>query len=221
MEQPNVAETERLQSLYSRRVGARGGADSPHATPEAILAVVQREGSEEERLATLEHVMACADCHRDYEWLSAVDQAGAEAEGTTARRTLRPWWRGAPLALAASIAVAIGVAVVLSNALRSGPETERGAGGDIALVAPGPTAPAGGPVTFMWRPVAGVSRYVLEVQGANGSIAFADTTADTSATLADPSRLAAGSAYRWWVREATEGTEPRSSAFRDLRLTGR
>jgi hypothetical protein len=221
MEQPNVAETERLQQLYSRRVVASGGGDGPHATPEAILAVVQREGSEEERLATLEHVMACAACHRDYEWLSAVDQAGAEAEGAPATRAARPWWRGAPLALAASIAVAVGAAVVLSNALRPGPERERGVGGDIALVTPGATAAAGGPLTFTWRPVAGVSRYVLEVQRANGSIAFADTTADTSATLADPSRLTPDSAYRWWVREATEGTEPRSSAFRDLRLTSR
>jgi hypothetical protein len=220
MEQPNVAETERLQSLYSRRVAASSQDQGSHATPEAILAVVQREGPEEERLATLEHVMCCATCHRDYEWLSAVDQAGAEAEGTTARAA-GPWWRGAPLALAASMAVAVGAAVVLSNVLRSGPERERGPGGDIALITPGTTAEAGGPLTFTWRPVPGVSRYVLEVQGANGSIAFADTTADTSATLADPSRLAAGSAYRWWVREATEGTEPRSSAFRDLRLTGR
>jgi hypothetical protein len=220
MEQPNVAETERLQHLYSRRVVARGEGGGAHASPEEILAVVQREGSEEERLATLEHVMACAACHRDYEWLSAVDQAGAEAEGTTARAT-RPWWRGAPLALAASIAVAVGAAVVLSNSLRSGPERERGAGGDIVLIAPEATAGAGGPLTFTWRPVPGVSRYVLEVQRANGSIAFADTTTDTSATLADPSRLLPDSAYRWWVREATEGTEPRSSAFRDLRLAGR
>jgi hypothetical protein len=220
MEQPNVAETERLQQLYSRRVAARGEAAGAHATPEAILAVVQREGSEEERLATLEHVMACAACHRDYQWLTAVDEAGAETEGAMVGAA-RPWWRGAPLALAASVAVAIGAAVVLTNALRPGAERERGGGGDIALLAPGARVAATGPLTFAWRAVPGVSRYVLEVQRTDGSVAFADTTADTAATLADPSRLLPDSAYRWWVREATEGTEPRSSAFRDLKLTGR
>ena len=78
-----------------------------------------------------------------------------------------------------------------------------------------------GPITFAWHAVPGVSRYVLEVQRADGSVAIADTTADTSATVIDLSRLRPDSVYRWWVREATDGSEPRSSAFRDLRLTGR
>ena len=67
----------------------------------------------------------------------------------------------------------------------------------------------------------GASRYVLEVQRADGSVAHGDTTADTAVTLTDPSPLKPDSAYRWWVREVTDGSEPRSSAFRDLRLTGR
>ena len=52
MEQPDVAEIERLQKLYGGRVAGRAGSE-PHASPDAILAVVTREGSEEERLATL------------------------------------------------------------------------------------------------------------------------------------------------------------------------
>ena len=55
MEHPDVAETERLQKLYAGRVAART-ASEPHASPDAILAVVTREGSEEERLATLRRV---------------------------------------------------------------------------------------------------------------------------------------------------------------------
>jgi hypothetical protein len=57
------------------------------------------------------------------------------------------------------------------------------------------------------------------VQRADGSVAIADTTADTSAAVTDLSRLRPDSVYRWWVREATNGEEPRSSAFRDLRVT--
>jgi len=219
MEHLSAAETERLQSLYSGRVTAGSGGGT-HASPEAILAVVQREGPEEARLATLEHVMACADCHREYQWLTAVDEAGAEAEGSAGAASARPWWGGQRLALAASLAAAVGAAVVLSGVLRKGAERERGGASDIDLVAPSARAAAGAPVTFAWHAVPGVSRYVLEVQRADGSIAFADTTADTAATLADATRLKPDSAYRWWVREVTDGSEPRSSAFRDLRLTG-
>ena len=220
MEQLNAAETERLQGLYSRRVARQGDGGSACVTPEAILAVVRREGSEEQRLATLEHIMACSACHREYQWLTAVNEAGLEAEGSAAGAS-RPWWRGAPLALAASVAVAVGAAVVLSGVLRQGTDRERGAEADIGLVAPGTRAATAGPLTFTWRALPGATRYVLEVQRTDGTVAFADTTADTTATLADPARLLPDSAYRWWVREATEGNEPRSSAFHDLRLTGR
>lgn len=211
----------RMQQLYSRRVAARGaGADC--VTPEAILAVVRREGPEEERLGTLEHVMSCSACHREYEWLVAVDQAGLEAEdaaeaGAAPRRA---WWRGgAPLALAASIAVVVGAAVVLSRTNRT--EGVRGVTGDIMLVAPGQGAVVGAPLVFTWRALPGVSRYVLEVQRADGSVALADTTADTTVTISQPSALVPDSAYRWWVREVTEGTQPRSSELREVRVTGR
>src|SRR4029079_9306377 len=122
-----------------------------------------------------------------------------------------------PMAMAASLLVAIGAGVVLSGVLRTGDDRERGASADIALVAPGNRVAGTGPITFAWHAVPGVSRYVLEVQRADGSVALADTTADTSATLADPAPLRADSSYRWWVREAPDGAEPRSSAFRDLR----
>ena len=220
MDQPDMTETGRLQQVYGRRVASRGDGGA-HATPEAMLAVVRREGPEHERLATLEHVMACAACHREYEWLTAVDRAGLEAEAEAVAGQRRAWWRGAPLALAASVAAAVGAAVVLSGVLRTGTERERGAAGDIELIAPGSRQAAGAPLTFSWHPLPGASRYVLEVQRPDGSIALADTTADTALTVAESGRLLPDSVYRWWVREVTDGAEPRSSAFRDLRLTGR
>jgi hypothetical protein len=223
MDQPDVTETTRLQELYPRRVAARGGEGS-HVTPEALLAVVQQEGSEPERLATLDHVMACAVCYREYQWLTAVDRAGVEAEraeGGAAARPRRAWWQGGPLAMAASVAAAVAAAVVLAHVVRSGPERERGTAGGIALVGPGTRAVAGQPLAFAWHPLPGIARYVLEVQGPDGSVILADTTADTALTLSQPGRLLPDSAYRWWVREVTEGSEPRSSAFRELRLTAR
>jgi hypothetical protein len=44
------------------RLPPRGGQDVPR-----------------ERIDTLEHVMACAACHREYAWLAAVHEAAVEA----------------------------------------------------------------------------------------------------------------------------------------------
>jgi hypothetical protein len=217
MDQSDMTETRRMQEIYSRGVAARGEGGANHASPEALLALVEREGSEDERLATLEHVMACGSCHREYEWLTAVNEAGLEAAGAAGGTQRRAWWRSAPLALAASIAV-VGAGVALSGVLRGGAERERGTRSDITLVSPGMRAVAGAPLTFAWRPLAGASRYVLELQRADGSIAIADTTADTLVTLTQPSAVLSDSAYRWWVREVSDGAEPRSSELRDLRL---
>lgn len=217
MEHGDLTETTRLRQLYARGVTARGEGGTDHVTVDAILALVRREGSEEERLAALEHVMSCAACHREYEWLKAVDQAAIEAEGRAGAGGRRAWWRGAPLALAASVAVAVGAAVVLSGVLRSGADRERGAAEDIVLVAPGVQAAGGAPVAFTWRALPEASRYVLEVQGVNGSIVLADTTGDTVAVV-EAGRLAPDSDYRWWVREVTDGAEPRSSPLQRLRL---
>ena len=219
MEHGDLTETARLQQLYARRTAARGGG-AGHVTVEAILALVSREGTEDERLATLEHVMSCAACHREYEWLKAVDQAGVEAETEVGAGQRRPWWRGAPLAMAASVAAVVGAGVVLSGVLRSGADRERGTTGDIALVAPGAAAGAGGPIAFTWRAVPEATGYVLEVQRADGSVVLADTTGDTVAVV-EAGRLAPDSNYRWWVREVTDGAEPRSSGFRGLRLGSR
>ena len=144
MGQRDMNESPRLQELYAKRVAAHGGGDAgAHATPEAILAVVQREGPEAERLATLEHVMSCATCHRDYEWLRSVDVAGDEFEERTGEHPIqaRPWWQGRQLALAASLLMAVGAALAVRGVLRPGPDRVRGGSGDIALVAPGTRVP--------------------------------------------------------------------------------
>ena len=212
MDQPELSETARLRRLYSGRVAARG-VGTGCVTPEAILAVIQREGGEEERLGTLEHVMSCASCHREYEWLKAVDEAGGETAGSGAARGRPSWLRAAPLALAASLVLAAGTALLMT---RRGSDVERGEGGSIELLAPRGSEAAGRPVTFAWRSVAGASGYVLEVQRGDGSVAFSDTTADTTVSVAG---LREGE-YRWWVRETTDGSEPRSSELRRLSLSG-
>jgi hypothetical protein len=213
MDQPDLTETERLQRLYTRRVAERP-APSACVSPEQMLAVIQREGSEAERMATLEHVMSCAACHREYQWLTAVDQAGTEA-GAAGRR--KSWWRERPLALAASLLAVVAAGLLVQGRLRIGSEPERGQYADIDLLSPA-TAPTTGDLTFAWRPVAGASAYVLEVQRPDGIIAFSDTTRDTVLVLAAAGRVLPDQEYRWWVRELTDASEPRSSEFRRLHL---
>jgi hypothetical protein len=217
--QRDLTETVRLRQLYAQRVASRNQGDAgAHPPLEEILTVVLREGPEADRLATLEHVMSCAVCHREFEYLTAVNQAGVEA-GAAAAPGVRVWSRRTVTALAASLVMAIGAGLLVRSAIRSGQEPVRGTEGDIALVAPAEGAAAGGPVRFAWQPSAGVSRYVLEVQRADGSVALADTTGDTTATIA-AGRLP-DATYRWWVREVTDGAEPRSSALRELRIGAR
>jgi hypothetical protein len=217
VEHPDV-DTARLQQLYARRV-ARQGTPPGCPTPEAVLALLRREGGEHERLATLEHVMSCPGCHREYQWLRAGDEAAVEAGGEPAAVIRPAWWPGAPLALAASIVVVAGVAGLLSSVLWKGADRVRGTVSEIQLVTPGATANADATIAFAWHPLPKASRYVLEVQREDGSVALADTTADTVLTIAPSAALLPDSTYRWWVREASDAAEPRSSALRMLRLT--
>jgi len=207
----DLSSIEGLGRLYRRRVEAAGAPAAGCVSPDALLALLQRDGPESERLATLEHVMSCADCHREYEWLAAVGQAATEAGGRPARQAL---WRRAPLALAASLVAAVAAGLLVRSQMRGG-ESVRGETGEIALAVPQAGAGSTNSPVFAWHPVPAASAYVLEIQGATHRVIRSDTTADTTLTLASP--LPAGE-YRWWVREVTDGTEPRSSAFRALQV---
>ena len=209
-----------LKRIYSRRVVERGTPDASRCpSPETILAVLEREGTEEARLATLEHVMACAACHREYELLSAVNEAAEESSGSATRRM--PWWSGGRiLALAASLVAAIGAALLVRDRIARD-DTIRGGDGDIVLVSPAPGVAAAAGLHFAWRTVPGATGYVVEIQRRDGAVVFADTTADTTFALPEASPLQGGARYRWWVRELTDGAEPRSSEIRPLTLTDR
>jgi hypothetical protein len=215
MDQSDLSGMEGLERLYRSRVSARPVVTERCVLPDAMVALFQREGSEGERMATLEHVMSCPACHREYEWLAAVDQAAVQA--VPAQSAKRPWWRGAPLALAASLLLVVGAGLLVRAPWRAGGEAVRGETGDIALIAPAAGATVGGVATFTWHPLPEASAYVVEVQRPDGGVVRSDTTADT--TLALPPAALTPGRYRWWVREVTEGSAPRSSAFRTIQVT--
>lgn len=210
----------RLRDLYARAL------DTPDERkgcpePEDMLALVRGEGDEGKRLETLDHVMACANCSREFELLRAIDRANADdASGGAGPETrvtpLRPrtsWRRYAPLAIAAMILVAVGVNLANRD---GGRDVMRGEQTTVALVGPADEVPAGVPVEFAWRKHPDALRYELEVLDTTGNVTYAASTADTMAT-ASGTTLPPGD-YRWWVRASTRTGDQRASEMRRLRV---
>jgi len=182
-----------LRAIYgSVMTSSARGRHSPCPEPEAILALIRREGPEETRLATLDHVMSCADCRSEFDLVRSIELAGAEAGA--AARPGRRWL--APLALAASVLLAV---VIGRYALPRAPERDvvrSGAEERLTLLAPPPDATTGSPLLFAWHPIAGAGRYRLEVMNAAGEVVLEAETVDTAIVLQSAADLAAGE-YQW------------------------
>ena len=209
---------DRLRDLYAIAQGDRpAGPGAEHPAPEVIAALVRREGPEEERLTTLDHVMSCAECRRDFDLLRAVERAGIES-GAGGRAGGKRDWR-MPAALAASVLLAVGVGRMV---LRSGGgDTTRGDDhGGVVLVQPGRAAAAGDSITFSWHAVPGATRYELELLDAGGGVLASAATSDTTASPVAARALPPGD-YRWWVRATTSDARSLRSALRPLRLIAR
>ena len=204
---------DRLRAAYAAAM--KSGASGTHVSPEAIAALVRREGPESERLATLDHVMSCADCRNDFDLLRAVEDAGRQAG---AARAARPTWL-MPAALAASLLMAVGVGRLVMRP--AGDDITRGSEtGAPALLRPGAQTVAGEAITFAWSAAPGARKYTVEMLDAGGGVVASAETADTTATPAGTAGLAAGD-YTWWVRATTSDARTLRSAVRPLRLIAR
>ena len=203
----------RLKEIYATAM-TRRPAGCPE--PEALQALARREGPEDVRLATLDHAMSCVDCRAELDLLRSLERAGTET-GARRKPAKRTWF--VPLALAATVLLAVGIGRLVTSPaeeeqIRSGEEA-----GAVAVVAPAPEAPAGAPLTFAWLPVSGASRYRVEVMDGGGELAIEAETRDTAVTIQGIVRLAPGD-YRWWVVAMTPRPGPRSE-LRPLRLIAR
>jgi hypothetical protein len=209
----------RLRELYRRGFAERGPGKRERCVElEALLAVLRREGPEDERLRVLDHVMACPACRAEFDLLRSIEQAGAETEAPVLRRLFprRAWRVAAPLALAASVALV--VTVRQRQGGREAPDVARGAAESVVLLEPGERVPVGAPISFRWQPVPGARHYQLEVLDGRGNVVFAESTEQTSVTLRDPGRLSPDATYRWWVRAGGGSGEERASPLRSLRV---
>jgi len=176
-------------------------------SPEELQALVNREGNEATRLAVLDHVMSCTACRRDFELLRAVHVAG---------RT-RPTWRYQPLALAASIALVVGLggAALWSRLVTPETDTLRGSRAQVELIKPAGGAVIAPPLMLAWHPVTGARSYTVELLASDGRLVQSWTTSDTSVAVASSGKAPASGSYAWWVRaHLPDGSERHSSVLR-------
>jgi hypothetical protein len=212
---------ERLRELYGQALGTGSGSTDAGAascvSPEQLLELVRREGAEQSRLTTLDHVMACPSCRHEFDLLRAVEQAGVES-GIRPRARWQ-WQSLAPIGLAASVLLAVGVAIGLNRAGERS-DQPRGAFDGVTLIAPAAQVGADEPITFIWRPVRHANRYVLELlEGSGGAAVLSRQTSDTAVVL-DSRLFQPETQYRWWVRAVTPAGEL-TSPLQPLRLRNR
>jgi hypothetical protein len=220
---------DRLRELYQRGIEARGPGEARlHPTPEALWALVRREGDEAQRLATLDHTMSCPLCRHDLELLRAIASAApveaaatapaAPSSAATRGRARGGHWRiTLPAALlAASIAGIAWLGIARNDDV--GNEPLRGEPGAVALAAPDESADVTSTPLLAWHPVDGAERYLVEVVDASGEVVDSAELADTTFQAGASAPLAAGDAYRWWVRALDAGGVRAVSPMRTLRV---
>jgi hypothetical protein len=194
-----------LREAYRELLEARTPRDrSACPAPESLLAVVERRGDEASRLATLDHVMACADCRRDFDLLRTAAASAREAEAGESSSTLHVVRGGGAarrlpmrsLAVAAGLVIAVGVGM-LSWPPGTRQPLLRGDANTVVLLTPEPRADGG--AVLHWRTVPGATAYRVEVFAPNGRTVVADTVRDSTFVLPATNSNASTESLRWMV----------------------
>ena len=211
----NPFDDNELRTAYQMKLREARPARRPDCPePAVLLAALNGEGPDGERLRILDHALSCPDCAPELALLHAVSR-DASAQGRTVNRY--SWRRFVPLAAAASIALVAGI-VGIAQWRGSAVVTMRAGGsGQPALIAPASSSsPAAGPVTFVWNRVEGALAYRLEVLATDGTVLFSAAAADTTLT-AQLGTVQPGE-QRWLVRAQMDDGSERRSEMRVLRL---
>ncbi len=206
----NLTDAE-LRRAYDSMLRARRQAPGAGAiSVDQMLALVEQRGGDEERLATLDAVMANPASAHEFELLRAL---------AANRPRARQWWRSSRTVMSLAAAAAVLFAAVLvarNDRSTSGMEPMRAAIQNTVLVDPPIEASAEQSHTFRWRRVGGARSYSIEILTATGTPVFTTRVSDTVVTLPADVPITPGVEYRWWVAtEFTDGTQRRSE-FRRL-----
>jgi hypothetical protein len=188
---------EKLQAIYRSAVARGLATRGEHVPPERLHDLAARRGSETQRLADLDHVMSCEPCRAGYELLCSVD-AAREPEATRRR------W--IPLAAAAALLLAVGVATLRPRQEPVGSTMRDGAALPVA-VAPAGEVEVSSARTFIWRAVPTATHYDFALLDAAGTPIHTAETNDTTYTL--PLNVAfASKDYQWVVSAALAQGQP-------------
>ncbi len=199
---------EPLRKAYERGL-PRGTGRAPRygVAAERFRKLVEREGSEEDRLHTLDSLLSTAEGRRE------LDIVWAAARAARPRRSsMRIWMAAASVLLAVSITGTWWLA-------RPGDDVLRGADSPITLVSP--VGEAGATSRFVWRTIPEADRYLLVVVDSAGNDVFAMETRDSSVSLPDSVRLDAGREYLWWVQATTRTGASVTAVTQRVRISGR
>jgi hypothetical protein len=200
---------ERLREAYQR--GLPEGNDRPaldDLSAERLRKLVDREGTEAERLHTIDGLLSSAEGRRELE----ITWAAARAARPVGRRL---WW-----GIAAAAAVIIAVPTVYL-ATREPEVLLRGDESPIALVAPIGDQPVNVAERFVWRALVNADRYTIVVVDAIGNEVFAGDTRDTVLSLPDTVTLRTGATYLWWVQARTRTGETVTAVTQRVRVIDR
>ena len=174
----NDSHDDRLRTAYKLSLEDRAKSRVMHVAPEALLALAERSGNEAVRLETLDHVMSCDVCRRDFDLIrSSVVAAGAPRQ--------RTWFRSPAMgmiALAATLLIVAGVRLFMSSTDSEAGPRLRGGGGvatyDVRWL---PTVGAG----LAWKPTVGAEGYRVEVVDESGTAVVDTNVRDTVFVVAD------------------------------------
>ena len=187
---------ERLRLAYGAALEARDEGTRSHPTPEALVAVAERSGTEAVRLEVLDHVMSCGTCRHELDLI----RASLAAAGMPRQRT---WFRSPSIglmAIAAMLLIVAGVKLFFASGdLESGPRLR---GGSAVATYPTRWLSSGG-ATLAWRPAVDAASYRLEVTDETGTAVVDSTMRDTSFVLSDSQ--ARGRRALSWTVTATLG----------------
>jgi hypothetical protein len=189
---------ETLRAAYAARERARAerAASGPSAdavTVEQLLALVEGRGSEAERLATLDRVMASPELRAEYDVLRAAWKATEASNARANASSANAWrWRAAAGAL---LVVGVGGWLTLANRASRGDDVMRGrVEASSPLVA---TVTAGDSLRLTWNATRDARDYRVELLDDAGEVVAGRQGTDTTATW---SRPAVARARRAWVR---------------------
>jgi hypothetical protein len=143
--------------------------------------------------------------------------SGAAHSAPRPPRTRRWWGSGVPVALAATLLLAVGITRWGGRAVEP---VMRSALDGVVLATPPDGAQTEPSPAFAWHPVVGAQRYEFELLDADAAPVYQTTTADTSVALPAAITLRPGVTYRWLVRALDDAGQPRGSAVSRLRVRG-